>query len=190
MKPFASKIDRIPCPRCGASKLDVVIKGMISSEGKITKAIKQTSNCDVCRRPTQIEELTQEQIKKVETNQPKTMQAKDMYVIKATRKIGDETWHWVKWTGSWDGDAIGELTRAIGDACQTVKLMGEDEVPQVGMQFVQPDGKGKRMLILDECLPAFEDVITTPIFQENFKPFARISDEKIEKLKGAFDDVE
>lgn len=193
MKPFAKKLERIPCPRCGEANVDVFLKGTANEVGRVAKVLRTIGPCSICHYASS-DELDADKLEKVETNSPAIMKNKSMYKIQATRTIAEEQWHWIKWTGSWDDGVMGELTKAINEACKTSStIKGEDgeteEVVESGM-YLDRSGEKAMLLIRDDCLSSFEDVLDTPIFQDAFHPFARVSEEKIEALRKAFGDAE
>lgn len=192
MKPFAQKIGRIECPRCHSTNLNVVIKGMIRKNGQTKTAIREIEECSLCHY-TEVNTLSPEQMQKVDNQTTNTMKAKDMYQIRATRTIGAEKWHWIKWLGRWEGEAMGELTREIGEACKTFESIQSDgemtEVPVAGMHLDR-SGEKAMLLIRDDRIQAFEEVIESPLFQDAFQPFARVSEDKIAALRDAFKDAE
>lgn len=194
MKPYARKIGRIECPQCHSANLDIVIKGMIGTVG-VESAIRETEECPICHYRER-KTLSPENLLKVdETNNTEMLKAKNMYKIQATRKLPDgETWNWIKWNGQWDGEAMGELTRAISEACKGTRAVpnedGEMEDVQESGMLLDRSGEKAMLLIRSDFMPNFEEVLDLPMFQDSFTPFARVSDDKIAQLRDAFKDAE
>ena len=186
MKPFAKQLERIPCTRCDSAKRTIMIKGSVGANGKIRKAIKEIGQCPVCYLGPDVIALTPEQIAKVESQFTKSMIAKEMYEVKGSRVVDGVKWNHVKWTGSWDDETIRELTRAIGDACYVETEVDGEIVKEPGLHIFR--GEKTKVLIRDECMPALEETLESPIFQDGFSPFARLSEERIAALEKAFEE--
>ena len=187
MKPFIKIIGRIPCRKCYSTSLTVYLKGFVSTEGIVRSAKKETEQCWQCLWGPEIETLSPEKIKKVETKFTNEMKIKDMYIVKATRVIGDEKWNWIVWTGNWEGDIMNEFTRDMSNACKIEKMAGEDIVNESGMHLDRSGDKAK-LFIREDCISGME--ATLEAYQEYFKPFVRVSEDKIKALQDAFADAE
>ena len=186
MKPFGKIIGRVECRRCESSNRIVSIKGTVRSNGKINTAIRETGPCGICHLEAEIRSLTPEQIAKVESQFTKSMIAKEMYEVKGSQVVDGVKWNHVKWTGSWDDETIRELTRAIGDACYVETEVDGEIVKEPGLHIFR--GEKTKVLIRDECMPALEETLESPIFQDGFSPFARLSEERIAALEKAFEE--